>query len=278
MDAMGIHRLMMNSLYNYRFSDAAGIYQDNGMENTGDAILCFSVANYYWWLIISGEETDENIRLAVASLDRGLEILKKREENKLSNQEIYLLIVHYAYKVRLDLFRKKYFSAVNHLGNCISYLKTSFSHEKEYPAFMLTSGLYYYAIESARESYPLISPFFAIYPKGDKSRGLQYLKECAGLDDHEISAEANYFLLKIYLESEKKYDQAEIYARKLLELFPDNLVFRYLLCTSLLQQGKFDQAEIEILQLRQLGEKNSQLTTEQKRHFLKIIKNEIENR
>src|SRR6202007_2633622 len=93
-----------------------------------------------------------------------------------SNDITYYAIMAYAYKARLELLDKNYFSSVSNLNNCTSILKYSFGKEEQYNWFYLTSGLYNYFIEWGKQNYKVLSAYTILYPKGDLKKGLSQLQ------------------------------------------------------------------------------------------------------
>jgi len=232
-------------------------------------------ANYYWWLLISGDDSESNLQQCQKHLDGTLAIIKQKPEKQHTNEDVFNLIFSYAYKARLEILHGKYFSAVQYLRYTLDYLKFSLENENSYEQFKLSAGLYHYFAAYSIDKYPIIYPYFIFYPRADKAKGLKILKICAKSENLVLRTEATYFLMKISHEIEHNYTDAENYAKQLLLWYPQNLVFRYTYFKILLAAKKEEQAVNELNCIKQNAAHNSQLSDKQKKHFMELGAKEI---
>lgn len=102
-------------------------------------------------------------------------------------------------------------------------------------------GVYNYFAEYVPEKYPLLKPLLIIFPSGNKSLGLQQIKETSQYGIY-AKTEATYILAFLYLFYEKNYSEAEYYSKILYDQFPENPVFEKYYFTSLVGQSRFAEA------------------------------------
>ncbi|MFH2141747.1 MAG: hypothetical protein ABIJ97_04950 [Bacteroidota bacterium] len=224
-----------------------------------------ATTNYCWWIYISGIQTDSVAKQANSIIDTGIN--KLNSVKILNNSQLFSLISLYAYKTRFQIFNNKYISALNNLSKAINLLKQSFGKENQYENFRLTSGLYLYAISYVTEKYPIFYPYIAFYPKGDKEKGITLLEECLKSDNVYLKTESTYFLMKIYLDGEKKYKKAEIFSKQLITLYPDNLVFLYHHYL-ILKQANIKESDQIKNRIIEISKNSKQLNDLQKKHFI----------
>lgn len=231
-----------NAIYNGDYDRAFKVAQDLKATHKNNPQTYLLEANYWWWKILSGEDTDANYEKMEACLDMALSKIPKRKTKDYSNEELYNAINVYAYKSRIKIFQGKYIKGAQNLNTCIDYVEASFGKEDNYELFKLTSGLYYYFIDYGYENYVLARAYLIFLPDGDKQKGLAFLKNAYQSNNLLVKTEAAYFLMKTYCELEKNYAEALKYCTTLIELHPNNLLYRYHQHRILLFEGKKDLA------------------------------------
>lgn len=212
-----------NYLYNFQFKSTDSIITIMLNKFPTSPWTYVLKSNYYWWMIISGDISEECKNNFYLSLNQSETVLK----NKSGNENLFCSILIYSYKARFELINKNYISALKQLKKYYATLSVSFGLEKDYNAFYLTSGLYNYFMNKAVSEYPLLKPFLFMFEKGNKSTGLEYLKLLSNLDDNILKTESNYFLMKIYYEMESDKLTALSYSNSLKNEYPNNFIFNY---------------------------------------------------
>lgn len=262
-------------IYKFQFRAADSSIQKLRNSHPGDYLPMLLSANYYWWLIITGHDDDGTRDNYYHCLNNSLSVLNSEKKTSYSDDSLYALITTFAYKARIHSMNFQYFSALAQLNNCIDLVKQSFGKEQEYEWFLLTSGLYNYYVEAVKKNYPFLIPYLIFLPEGSTKQGTAFLEQACSSENILLQAEANYFLMKIYLEEEKIYPQARTYAEKLIKKYPANLLYRYYLFRILLEENKPAEAAREFGLLKYQAEKNPQLSETQKLHFQVIAREEL---
>lgn len=264
---------ILENLYQYNFITADSLILKLSKQKKNSQNI--TNINYYWWHIISGNDSVYFSKKAIKAADDGIAILDLKEESQLTNDDIYSLIIFYAFKARFEILSNNYFKALKFLQKSIRYIEISANNINEYENFKLTTGLYLYTISHMAEKYPIFYPYIMFLPKGNKELGLKYLKDCLTSKDIVVRTEARYFLMKIYLESENKYDIAELHLKYLLKNYPNNLVFHYYFYQSLILQKKIDESKLQLNNMEKNANNNSELNNKQKTHFIDIINEKL---
>jgi len=256
-------------IYSYNFSEAYQSLKNQKHEPKAEAALW---VNYYWWLAISGENEAENFANCNLWLKK-LEAVLTNEKNK-NNEYLFYKVMLHAYQSRLSMFFKNYLKAGLNLHYCNTELKTSIQKIEEFDKFYFSSGLYYYFVEKSLTDYPILYAYLAFFPKGDKNTGIQFLKKATENTDIMVRTESLYFLMRIYFEFEKNYATSLIYVNKLIEMYPQNLVFRYYKVQILKKAGYKTACETEVKNLNITATNNKALSSVQQSHFGNILRNQ----
>jgi hypothetical protein len=260
--------------YQFKFKSADSLVAIYFLEQkSGEEVeLQMLQANIYWWKIISGINDKSTKTKYYQSLTHAEKLFEKEKDK--GNSHLYKGISIYGYMARMDGLNKNYLRAFFRINNCLKYLEKSFNEEAKYPFFYLSSGLYNYHIVVTAKQYPVLKPYLYLYPKGDKTKGLAYLKMAALHSNRYLSTEGQYFLMKIHLE-EKNYMEAKQNIDVLLARFPKNGIFLYYKFNILLQEGNYNEANDCALKLMNELKSNTQISTIQINHFDKLIKDDF---
>jgi len=265
-----------SAIYDFQFLKADSIIKSLKKDYPEMAITYILAANYYWWLIISGED-NKSVRVNyLTNLELALQKINKAKPNLLSDDDIYTLISIYAYKARLDAMNKNYIKAFKDINDCISVLKFSFGREIAYEPYNLTTGLYNYLIGQIKKKYPFLLVYTVFLPYSNKIKGLAMLQKIKKSSDEILFAESNYFLMKIYLEEEDNTAEAENYCITLTNSYNSNLLYRYYYFKTLLLTGKKDESQKQLEILVQESNSNNELTLLQKKHFVDLARKDLE--
>lgn len=257
------------AIYNFQFQKADSILAIVKKENPNNAGSYLMVANYYWWKIISGDDTKENRKEYLKSLDMAKFIIGKRK-SMLSDDDNYCLISVYAYKARFEAMNKNYIQALSSVNNCVASIKQSFNKENRYEPFYLTTGLYNYMIAQVNHKHPILYPYTVFLPDGDKKKGLAMLQKTMDFSDPLLSTEALYFLMKINLEEENNYTKAVAFGLKLANGFPANLLYRFYYLKSLLAAGNKEEALRQYKIICTFSTSNDELNPRQRVYFIEL--------
>jgi hypothetical protein len=250
----------------FNFHSADSILKTQHASGKEGAALDLARANYFWWLIISGEDNKYNRAEYTRLSDKAIRSYKDAAPVTLSDEELYLVITGYANKARIEGLSKNYIKGFGHINTCLKYIQKSFGREKRFIYFTLTSGLYNYYMATANKSYSVLQPYLALFPSGDLNKGIDFLTIASQSDDVPLSTEGHYFLMKLYMDN-KDQPNALKHCSWLLKRHPSNLLYSYYEFKLLLDSGKKDQA-LEVLSSLRLKEMmNTQLSVSQKRYY-----------
>ncbi len=261
---------ILDLCYQFKFNSADSLINIYFAEiKSGEEVeLNMLKANILWWKIISGINDKATKSTYYQTLTLAEKYFEKEKDK--GNSHLYKGISLYGYMARMDGLNKNYLKAFFRINNCLNYLEKSFGAESKYPFFYLSSGLYNYHIVVTAKQYPVLAPYLYLYPKGNKSKGIEYLQIAANNSNKYLSTEGHYFLMKLYLE-EKKYAAALTNVNELLQRFPQNAIFLYYKFNIQLKSNNVKDANLASSQLINELKRNQQINNIQIKHFEHLI-------
>jgi hypothetical protein len=211
------------SLYNFSFREADSIVNVMSKTSIGNATISNIKANLAWWKLLSGDSINTNIKNCNSNVDESIRLLsldKKQDVLSLMN-----MIYSYSLKARLENYRGNTLKSLINFYKSVDYIEKCIDLPDKDEKLYLVVGLYLYFVDYIENEHFLVSALFFSFPKGDKTKGLKYLEDCSASNNEMIRTEANYFLMKIYTNTEKDYSKAYLKAQILTQLHPKNLVY-----------------------------------------------------
>lgn len=255
-------------LYNFQFNNVRTLLNSEEINNKLDNHLFR--ANYYFWKTVSGDSTLDYFNLCKQELRNQEKIL---ETAKLSwRDSIFYYSLIYSYQMRIELMNENYLNAAKILNSTIRYFEGALDSKDNYEPLIFLKGMYNYFVAYAGDRYSLLKIPLKLYKPGNRTLGLNQLVTCSRSKNIIIKTEALYFLMKIYLYTENDYNKAKYYAEALLQLHPENIIFRREYFLALLKLNRFKDAEVEKKKILRLVDQNKQLTTFEKNYFRQLFK------
>jgi len=214
-------------LYDWRFSEAEGLFKGLVAQDPADPTGYFYLAMVSWSRLASGFWTKEVVREYGKRIDKAISIAKRKVRGgKASSFDYFYLGGALGYKGRFRLMKKKYLSSFLLAIEAIEALNTSKEMDPENKDVLLGLGLFDYY--TARFQGVLKFLTYLFVNRGNKEKGLRELHEAAQ-DATYSSTEAKSMLLHIYLFLEdENHDKALIIARELASRFRNNPKFQFL--------------------------------------------------
>jgi tetratricopeptide (TPR) repeat protein len=266
----GLYELTLN----YQFHSADSMIKISDQKFKNDLSYQLSVINHYWWKLVSSDNSDHFAGLIELRLKQ-MESIVQSDKKELENAQLFAMISAYAFSARINLHNNAWFDALAKLSKYHSVIGQSFGRENEFPAFYLTSGLYYYFTAHARDKIPVVRLFLSNYTSKDKETGLAYLVKAASSNDFLIRNEAIYFLMKIAFEIEANPSAAYIYCNSLLNATPDNLLYQYYRFKIYLSQGKLESAREQYQQILKTAGRNNGINSDEKKYFASLCEKDL---
>jgi tetratricopeptide (TPR) repeat protein len=145
------------------------------------------------------------------------------------------------YRGLLKSIREKWLSAADDGKQALNLMDKALEINPKNKEALLGIGIYNYFAEYVPARYPFLKPLLIIFPKGDKVKGLAQIKE-ASQNSKIAMYEAHYIIAYLNMNYERNYNEGEIYASYLANLFPENPVFERMLYNCYVGKAKFQEA------------------------------------
>lgn len=164
------------------------------------------------------------------------------EEHEDDPEASFFALSAHAYLAQLYVDNGENLRALSEAKNCYGYIKLGFELVDSYPEYYFPCGIYDYYREKYPEENPFFKPFLWFFRTGDKEEGIQMLKHGAK-EAIFTKVESNNYLFHILLRYEEKPEQAAPYAKKLAEMYPNNINFTANYVEALIFENKFEVAK-----------------------------------
>lgn len=189
----------------------------------------FLLMHYYWWKYIAeGKAEDEKRFLQMLS------VLKKyfqvTKYNAGDYEQLFYHTIALLYEIRYHILSHDPLDFLVKSHQMSELIRRSFYHEKEYPPFYFTIGLYKYFYQYIIKHYVLLKLYLAWWPLPPASvNAIEYIQKVTNNNTVSpvLRTEALYFLFRIQYDLEKNTTQSLWLIHRLCEEFPSNYIFQY---------------------------------------------------
>ncbi len=225
--------------YGFSFEEARSI-QGELLSLTPDhpAPFFLEALIVYWENFPLVPSTEAATRF-VSLMDQCLDLSKELREDTLTYTEgVFFDLFGRAFKAMFWADNGKSGKLIPDLGNMYRYTKKGFNLKDKFKEFYFSSGLYNYYIEAYPEAHPGYKPLVAFMHKGDRELGLEQLSYAI---NHTVflKVEATLFMSLIQLNYENDLNAAAVYAEKLVQDYPGNILYQGHLINILLHQHSY---------------------------------------
>ena len=215
----------INQIYSIKFNEAEKTFQLLKKEYPTHPAGRFFFAMIDWWKIILSEEDEEKDERFYEKIEDVVdfcdEILDKDPKNV---DALFFKGGAIGFRGRLRVMRESWFKAADDGREALPLVETASKLDPDNVDVKLGFGIYNYLAAVIPNKYPIVKPVMIFFPSGDKELGLKQLKEAANVGKYS-KYEARYILVTFYYYFENDMNSAELYARQLMDSFPDNPVF-----------------------------------------------------
>jgi hypothetical protein len=149
-------------------------------------------------------------------------------------------------------FNSENLKAANEARKAYNYVMKGFDSMDKNPEFYFSTGMYNYYVERYPIDHPIVKPIMLFLKDGSMSLGLKQI-ETAATKSVFSRAESSFYVSRIYLKHEMKYDRAAMFMANLVKQYPNNMIYLMKYIEALLFAKKYDEAHRlnEILKTKQ---------------------------
>ncbi|MEM6782194.1 MAG: hypothetical protein AAF624_00475 [Bacteroidota bacterium] len=229
-------------LYDMRYDDAAATFGFLAERHPAHPVVPFLEGLVPWWRILadlgSTEYDDAFLDAMDRTIDRADRMLRRDRDHL---DALFFKGAALGFRGRHHSNRKNYLRAARDGQRALRYVLRVNEQAPDNPDFLFGIGIYDYFAVAVPERHAVARPFAAMFPPGDKGRGLSNLHRTYRHGTY-IQTEAAYFLLQIYYLYERDYIKTLQFTEFLREEHPNNAFFHALEGRVLARFGHWDQA------------------------------------
>jgi tetratricopeptide (TPR) repeat protein len=254
-------------VYQNRFMEADSLLRLNKKNFPGHYLNHILAANICWWRIMFGEKSEILDKTFCAEVDSGLLIMEKTAIERMSNDQLFLLLNFYGFRSRIYFRERAFLKAIQTFRGILSILKSTFGKEPEFERFYFTSALFHFYTGSGREYSNLIKAALLTFPPSDKMKGVEYLYKLVNSNDKIMKNESRYFLVKMSLDNLENFKESLRLAISLAKEYPTNALYQYYVFKNLVKLDRMEEARKEMAHLDFIMAENTQLKPEHRRFW-----------
>ena len=241
----------INSMYNFEFDKAHSHFNYLQKKYPWHPLPYLLKGLNYWWQIVPNyldESYDEEF---LAYMDTTIYTAMNIRDNFNEIEGSFFLAAAYAFEGRLYSERRDYRKAALAGSRSLKYLEDCKGHEDYSPELLFGDALFNYYAEWIREEYPLLRPLMVFFPKGDKKKGIDQLKEVTR-NAFYSRTEAQFYLIRILSSGEDRDLKEALRVGQILHRdYPDNPYFHRYYARLLYQSGRYSESAKQSLGILQ---------------------------
>ncbi|WP_089333164.1 tol-pal system protein YbgF [Hymenobacter mucosus] len=232
------------NLYNFKYDKAERQFRSLRRRYPNHPMPYFLLGLSTWWKIMpTNNQTKQYDKLFFAYMDTAITKGEALYEADNRNYEAcFFLAAAYGFDGRLHADRRDWRKATVSAKRALDYLEISKEANGLSPEFLFGQALFNYYAVWIPENYALLKPVLLFFPKGNKSLGLQQLRNVAD-NGFYVGPEARVFLMKILLNEENKPEAALPIARYMASTYPDNAYCQRFYALVCFNQSEFRECE-----------------------------------
>lgn len=216
----------IKQIYNIEFEQAEKTFRSILTDYPENPAGRFFLAMVDWWKILLDLDNESYDQMFFQKLEDVIfhcnQILKKDKNNV---DALFFKGGAIGFRGRLRALRDSWLKAADDGREALPIVEYASKLDPSNQDVQLGFGIYNYYAAVIPEEFPYIKPLMIFFPKGDKEKGIAQLVNTAQNGKY-AKYEAQYFLMTLFFNYEKNYDEAKKYADNLTSLFPRNPSFQ----------------------------------------------------
>ncbi|TGE15541.1 tol-pal system protein YbgF [Hymenobacter elongatus] len=234
----------VQNLYNFKYDKAEKQFRSLRRRYPQHPMPYFLLGLSAWWKIVpTNVQTKIYDKAFFAYMDTAIVYGERQYEVDNNNYEAcFFLSAAYGFDARLNAERKNWRKATVSSKRALEYLDKSKEANGLSPEFLFGQAIFNYYAVWISENYPLLRPVLLFFPKGNRTLGLQQLKNVAD-NGFYTGLEAKTFLMRILNNEENNTAASMPVSRYLANTYPDNAYFQRFYALLCFNEGNFAECE-----------------------------------
>lgn len=233
----------VNAMYNFKFDVAEPEFRWMRYKYPNHPLPTFLMGLMEWWRIQPNIEDKTYDDKFLAYMDTSISLANSiKKQDKQNVEAAFFLAAAYGFKGRLYAERSSWSKAAFAGKSALANMELSKQNDTLSPEFLFGVALFNYYSVWIPANYKFLRPVMALFPKGDKDKGMAQLKEVA-FNAFYTRTEAQLYLARIYANEEDQPAKALPMTEYLATTFPDNPYFERLYARMCYSQGRTQEVE-----------------------------------
>ena len=228
----------IDNMYNFQFNVAESQFRWLKVKYEQHPLPNFLLGLSQWWKMMPNVDQTQYDLLFLTYMDSTIYYAEQLlEEPETAVEGHFFLAASHAFKSRLYAEREKWRKAAVSGKKSLKHLDECRNKDYLSPELLFGDGLYNYYAEWIPDNYPALKPILLFFPKGNKDKGLEQLKEVTQ-EAFYTRVEAFLYLMRIYAIEEKENAKAFRISEYLHETYPKNAYFHRFYARMLFTTGR----------------------------------------
>ena len=229
------------------------------------------------WQYLPVKDNKTMVKPYINLLEDCLVKARPLEKNEKTRPEaVFFLMATHGYIALMHNYNGDFMKAAGEGRKAYSYVMDGFKFTEINPEFHFSTGLYNYYVEKYPHEHPIVKPLMIFFKDGNTVAGLQQM-EVATRKGIFTRTESAFFLARIYLKHEQRYDRATALMATLTQKYPNNPIFLMKHVESLCLGLRFQEAAPLLAKLGKQSSPIFKLATQTFEGFVeeKSLKNDL---
>ena len=244
----------IDHIYNYEFAAVEPVARQIRAKYPNHPVNAMLKAMQMQWQYLPVKDNKAMSGQYAKLLEECIAKAKVLEKNEKTRPEAaFFSMAGHGYVALIHNYNDEKMKAASEAKKAYDYVMAGFKYMNHNPEFYFSSGLYNYYIIRYPEDHPIVKPVVLFFKDGNREEGLRQM-DIASKKGMFTRTESSFYLARIYLKHEQRYDKASSYLGNLVEKYPNNPIFLMKHTEALLLLGKYDEAQPFIEKLKKRNE------------------------
>jgi len=233
----------IDHIYNYEFASVEPVARQIRSKYPNHPVNAMLKAMQLQWQYLPVKDNRAMSGQYATLLEECINKAKVLEKNEKTRPEAaFFSMAGHGYIALVHNYNDEKMKAASEAKKAYDYVMAGFKYMEHNPEFYFSSGLYNYYMIRYPEDHPIVKPILLFFKDGNREEGLRQM-DIASRKGVFTRTESAFYLARIYLKHEQRYDKASGYLSSLVEKYPNNPIFLMKHTEALLLLGKYDEAE-----------------------------------
>ncbi|WP_229600098.1 ABC transporter substrate-binding protein [Runella sp. SP2] len=244
----------IDRIYNYEFAAVEPVARQIRAKYPNHPVNAMLKAMQMQWQYLPVKDNKAMSGQYAKLLEECIAKAKVLEKNEKTRPEAaFFSMAGHGYIALIHNYNDEKMKAASEAKKAYDYVMSGFKYMNNNPEFYFSSGLYNYYMIRYPEDHPIVKPVVLFFKDGNREEGLRQM-DIASKKGMFTRTESSFYLARIYLKHEQRYDKASSYLGNLVEKYPNNPIFLMKHTEALLLLGKYDEAQPFIEKLKKRNE------------------------